>query len=287
MGYTQEELADGICSVPTLSRIENGERMPTKEHFEMLLQRLGYSDTTQDTYVDEKAFRLHELKFKIRQAVILHQIDTAKKLLDSFEQQTDKSSRITQQFILLYRTITTDAYSIEQELMQLERAIRLTCPRYKVQRLPYILSYEEIVIMNNIAVCYFEKGNLEDAIDILYALKQYYENHMINAEEILRTQTMVLYNLSKYLGCAGRYDECVEICNLGIRIARETGRCNYLAWTLYNQAWALSRRNAAGDMERAKESAQLAVYMASAMGQNDTVSHFQRFIKATFYSENY
>ena len=46
LGYTQEELADGICSVPTLSRIENGERMPTKEHFEMLLQRLGYSDTT-------------------------------------------------------------------------------------------------------------------------------------------------------------------------------------------------------------------------------------------------
>ena len=38
LGYTQEELADGICSVPTLSRIENGERLPTKEHSEMLLQ---------------------------------------------------------------------------------------------------------------------------------------------------------------------------------------------------------------------------------------------------------
>ena len=39
LGYTQEDLADGICSVPTLSRIENGERMPTKEHFEMLDKR--------------------------------------------------------------------------------------------------------------------------------------------------------------------------------------------------------------------------------------------------------
>lgn len=37
LGYTQEDLADGICSVPTLSRIENGERMPTREHFEMLI----------------------------------------------------------------------------------------------------------------------------------------------------------------------------------------------------------------------------------------------------------
>lgn len=40
LGYTQEDLADGICSVPTLSRIENGERMPTREHFEMLSRGL-------------------------------------------------------------------------------------------------------------------------------------------------------------------------------------------------------------------------------------------------------
>lgn len=53
LGYTQEDLADGICSVPTLSRIENGERMPTREHFEMLLQRLGYSNTMLNAYVDE------------------------------------------------------------------------------------------------------------------------------------------------------------------------------------------------------------------------------------------
>jgi len=38
LGLSQEDLADGICSVPTLSRIENGERMPTKNHFEMLMQ---------------------------------------------------------------------------------------------------------------------------------------------------------------------------------------------------------------------------------------------------------
>ena len=54
LGYTQEDLADGICSVPTLSRIENGERLPNKRHSEMLLQRLGYSDSIIINYVDEK-----------------------------------------------------------------------------------------------------------------------------------------------------------------------------------------------------------------------------------------
>lgn len=53
LGYTQEDLAEGICSVPTLSRIENGERLPTKDHFEMLLQRLGFSESILYNYVDE------------------------------------------------------------------------------------------------------------------------------------------------------------------------------------------------------------------------------------------
>lgn len=45
LGYTQEDLAEGICSVPTLSRIENGERLPAKDHFKMLRHRLGFSET--------------------------------------------------------------------------------------------------------------------------------------------------------------------------------------------------------------------------------------------------
>ena len=81
LGYTQEELADGICSVPTLSRIENGDRMPTREHFEMLLQRLGYSDTMLDHFVDERHLHLHELKFQIRQEIMLNHLEKAKMLL--------------------------------------------------------------------------------------------------------------------------------------------------------------------------------------------------------------
>ena len=41
LGVSQEDLAYGICSVPTLSRVENGERMPTQSHLEAILQRRG------------------------------------------------------------------------------------------------------------------------------------------------------------------------------------------------------------------------------------------------------
>ena len=99
LGLTQEDLADGICSVPSLSRIENGERRPTKENFEMLLQRLGYSDAVFDEYVDEKTLMQHEMKFKIRHAIINNQLDKARLLLTEYEANSDPDSRIDQQFV--------------------------------------------------------------------------------------------------------------------------------------------------------------------------------------------
>lgn len=283
LGYTQEELAEGICSVPTLSRIENGERLPTKDHFEMLLQRLGFSESILYNYVDEHTLFLHKLKFKIRQAIILEHFEEAQTLLEDYKRNMDPTSPLDQQFVLLNGILASPlSYTVKERLAQLEDAIRLTCPRYNEESVPKILSYEEIIILNNIAGCYQSMQKLEKAIHILSLIKKHYENGMLNPEEILRTQPLILYNLSKCLGLAGKYEECIETCNLGIRIARETGRCNFLERMLYNRAWSLTKRNNLGDMEQAKESVKLALYMAIAMGNQKSAEHYKRFIKETF-----
>lgn len=283
LGYTQEDLADGICSVPTLSRIENGERLPTKNHFEMLFQRLGLSDATLYTYVDENTLYLHELKFKIRQSIIFGRYDEAQELLRDYSSKADMSSPLERQFVLLNNTLSSrEGYSEEERLNRFEEAIRLTCPRYKDGFFPRILSYEDIIILNNIAICHQKRQNLKAAIDILSNIKKYYETGVVNQEEILRTQTMVLYNLSKCLGLSGKYDECIEVCNLGIRIARATGRCGCLSELLYNRAWSLSKRMLPGDMEQAEDTAKHALFAAIAIGNTQAAEHYRNFIKRTF-----
>lgn len=283
LGYTQEDLADGICSVPTLSRIENGERLPTKDHFEMLLQRLGYSEAILYTYVDSHTLFLHEQKFKIRQAIILEHFEDAQELLEEYKEKIDLKSPLDRQFVLLYDILASpSSYTVEERLEFLEEAILLTCPKYKDNGVPKILSYEEIIILNNIAGCYQARQKFQKAIYILSIIKKHYENGIFNSEEILRTQPMILYNLSKCLGLAGKYDECIEICDLGIRIARETGRCNFLERMFYNRAWSLAKRNRSGDMEQSKESAKLALHMANAMGKLNSAEHYKQFIERTF-----
>ena len=252
LGLSQEQLADGLCSVPTLSRIENGERMPTKNHFEMLMQRLGYSAIPLDFFTDRQDFLIHELKFKIRMAYVTGDIPLAIKLLDEFRSLHNEKSGIDQQFLLLYDTILhLEQYTPDEQLVKFETALQLTCPGYNDNQIPHVLSYEEIILLNNIAVRYDVPETREKAIQIFTILTEYLDSHRTDPEEALRTQPMILYNLSRSLGAGGHLDECIEICDRGIALAQKTGRCNYMGKLLYNRAWALMARNREGDRSSA------------------------------------
>lgn len=286
LGLSQEDLADGICAVPTLSRIENGERMPTKNHFEMLMQRLGYSEMSLDYFSDKQTFLLYETKIKTRYAYILEDFSLARKRLIEFEGLLHNPTNIDKQFLALYKTLLNkEQYDHQSRLTQFEDALKLTCPKYDTGYIPHVLSYEEIILLNNIAICNDTADNRERAIFILYTLKEYYEHRMISTDEALRTQPLILYNLSKFLGLSGRYDECIEICDLGIRIARATGRCPYLAKTLYNRGWALLRRKYIGDRELAEISLKQAYHFSEIMGKTQD-SEFIRSIYQQSFSKD-
>lgn len=283
LGLSQEDLADGICAVPTLSRIENGERLPTKNHFEMLMQRLGYSAMSMDFFSDKQTFLLHELKIKTRYAYIAEDYSLAKKRVDEFECLLDNPTNIDKQFSILYKTLLNQKqYSNAYKLKQFEDALKLTCPKYDTGYIPHVLSYEEIILLNNIAICTDVAGDRNRAIFILRTLKEYYEQHMISTDEALRTQPMILYNLSKLLGLSGRYDECIEICDLGIRIARTSGRCLHFGKTLYNRGWALLQRNRAGDRELAEISLNYAYHFFEVMGSRRDAEFVRNFYIQSF-----
>ena len=279
LGLSQEELSDGICAVTTLSRIENGERMPTQNHLEMLLQRLGYSELMFQSYVDEEAFYAHELKFKIRQAYIENKKEEGKILLEEFKALVKNPSNIDKQFIALNTALLNQvSMNDEVDLEQLEDALRLTMPNYDRNHLPQIMSYEEIVLLNCIANDLAIKNQREESIKTLYGIVRYYDTNVVNTEEMLRTATMVFYNLSKCLGLEGRYDECIQVCDRGIKLAQNTGRCNCFAQTLFNKAWSMLKRGQNEDLAEAKKLLHQAKNVAEAMGIDLLAKHIQNFI---------
>lgn len=272
LGITQENLAEGICSVPTLSRIENGVHPPTRSHARALLQRLGYSEAEPFITTGETEFRIAELQYECRFCYIRKNFEGAKDALHRLSAMEDAFSSTDRQFYeIMVMLLHKGEFSDEEALERCENILRMTHPSYSRSVLPKCLTYEEISVMNIIAGHLEKLGQREDAIKIWYHLKAFYERGIVDTLEALRTQPMIMYNLSKVLGLSGRYDECIEVCDEGIRIAKATGRCLSLPQTMYNRAWSLVKRGRPEDREEARAQLHEAYLFSKVMGNRPSL----------------
>ena len=285
LGITQDELADGICSVMTLSRIERGDQFPHDYTLIQILQRLGLSGSEMFLLVNSEQFIISQLRFDIRRAYIQENYDEAKKILRENKDQISKLSpfdRQTFETIDILLKIRDKEYDDNEALERLEAALRLTHKQYSKVNLPKLFTYEEILLLNNIAIRYAHLDDLKTAIDMLYCIKDFYDKRVCDIEEALRTEAMVLYNLSKLLGLAGRIDECLAICEQGINFGIKTRRCSSLARTLYNKAYVLNMRNKPGDKETSLHCAKQAYHLADVLEMYESKEHYRAFIKKSF-----
>ncbi len=285
LGITQNELAAGLCSVMTISRIERGEQIPQDSTLKSILQRLGLSGAELMFANNADSLLLHQLKYDIRQASILEDYARADRILtenkdwisglEPLDKQTFETAAV---LLKILRNELTD----KEALNQLEALIRITCPKYTKDKPPTLMTYDEILLLNNIALKYAHLGDVETAISLLYHIKDFYDKRNCDIEETLRTEPMVLYNLSKYLGLAGRIDESIEISSQGIRLAKQTRRCSVMAKTLYNMAYGLYERNKPGDRDTSLHYVKQAYYLADILDMKQSKEHYKNYISAKF-----
>lgn len=269
MGITQQELAEGICSAVTLSRIENGENPPTQKHIRAHLQRLGYSSAPLMFMTDQVEADIARLQFDIANALALDDYDKAIPMIDSLGELKDNFSNMDMLFYEVISTILNYCdknMQYKAEIAQLENAIKLTHPCYSPQKLPFTLTYVEAIALNNIANCHYRLGNLEEAIRYYKHIQAFYENHVQDPHEATRLLPMIYYNLSKMYGLLGKYNECIDICNHGIMFAHRVQRFDSMPQTLYNKAWSMIRRNDPGDFEAARQAARQAYVLLTIYG---------------------
>lgn len=254
LGVTQDELCEGICSLATMSRIEAGGRIPKSKVIVPLLQRLGLSDFIVDSMSTKEELKGMEIIAEMRSSYVNGDMETAKLYFAEAAPYYEDLSVNCKQFYGLFKTvlkIDSGELNYSQALPIYEDIMRMTVPGYSIDRLPRLMSFEEINVLNNIAIAYGNTGRMDIAIKIYYAIKQFYDRHSTNIDNVLRTLPTIYYNLSKYLGLSGRYDECIRICEEGISYIKNSGRYRRHSYILYNLAWVLLRRKNIGDLERA------------------------------------
>lgn len=101
-GMRQRDLAAGICSVDTISRIEKGSQTPTPVLFRLLVERLGVSGFSYGDFFEASTIRLLELQREIVNGLDRRKLDDIPLLLGWYW-DASKQTEWEKQFFLFVK----------------------------------------------------------------------------------------------------------------------------------------------------------------------------------------
>lgn len=189
-GLSQEDLAEGICSPVSISRIENGNQIPSQPVLEALLEKLGtglyqicnvYYRSEQQQAFEEKAQAIINLGDE-------ENIDQAWKELEHLQQNCPDDTRSRQLCWLVEATLRLQCHDTDpesyplQETMDLaQKALALTRPNFDYENFPNsVLTIFEVDLLHIIVAIWAGMDRNMDALRLgerLYASLKKHESN--------------------------------------------------------------------------------------------------------------
>ena len=243
-GYTQEEVSYGICTTASLSRIENGAQKPGRLILEKLFERLGTENNLFNSFVSREEMELYiAIQTLIRNVTDgdLHRIEEQ---IDIVEKLTQNTSELERQSLFWAKgELATQKYGNDCEAMDcFMKAVQITLPDFdgKNPLRNHLLTFDEITIINSIAVRHGENGDLLIAIQLDMWLKEYMENKIIDGRMKTAKYPMILYNLSYWLGEENCHNEALKMAEQGVDFCVKYGNLPAFPILMFNQGAALA-----------------------------------------------
>ena len=279
-GYTQEEVSYGICTPASLSRIENGAQKPGRLILEKLFERLGTENNLFNSFVSREEMELYiEIQTLIRN-VTDEDIEKIEEQINVVEKLVKNTSELEHQCLFWAKgKLAAQKDSNNYEAMNwLMRAIRITLPdsNGKTPLRNHLLTFDEITIINSIAVRYAENGELLVAIQLDMWLKEYMESKIVDAKIKTTKYPMILYNLSCWFEDEQCYKEELKMADQGIEFCVKYGNLAAFPRLVLNKGVALTKL---GDNVSARKYLHQAITIFDAMQKDNTVQHIIAWCK--------
>lgn len=232
LGLTQEELCEGICEPSTISRIESGKQVPAKNKLDALLQRLDLPGDRYYALLSRNELEISNLQSQIISCNVAKNKRDGLQYLEKLEEIVSEDDHLIRQFILRSKIAfgyldgeNLRPYTYEEKEKVLFEALYLTVPKFDIDEINNnFYTVEEIKIINQIALNYSDAGQNKTAIDIYHQLLKYIKKHLMNLKESNGLLILIAYNYSRSLYFEKRYEESIDIANLGLEASRQE-RC--------------------------------------------------------------
>ena len=171
----------------------------------------------------------------------LHRIEEQ---IDIVEKLTQNASELERQSLFWAKgELATQKYGNNGEAMEyLMKAIQITLPDFdgKSPLRNHLLTFDEITIINSIAVRHGDNGDLLTAIQSDMWLKEYMENKIIDGRMKTAKYPMILYNLSYWLGEENCHNEALKMAEQGVDFCVKYGNLPAFPILIFNQGAALA-----------------------------------------------
>lgn len=283
LGYTQEELAYGICTTGTLSKIENGKAVVSKRVFEALCSKMPgihHVWVSCDTKAEMERSKLCK---QILLYLEMRQMQEAQDAMERYRRLKEKHNPFCMQFDLYTQAIYQGIMNKnEREILpKLRRALMITMPDYKerfyVRKKTVLLTYDEVYILTNMGIAYAKKGDTETGRYIFCFLKRYIKQQNLDLPEAVKIYPMVLGNLAWVLERQRQFDEAVKQCDDGMELCYLAGKYTILPYLLCIKSRCLT---ASANLTDARKSRQQAKTIFGMRSEDRGYGSFEEFYKA-------
>lgn len=285
IGMSQEKLCEGICSVETLSRIENGKHRVKKETYECLMARM--ERTTEKNYAicTSDDMELLEERTLLEDALVKFDYLEAEKYLNILKEKISNNI-LNKQFIKNTEALLNyyNGKIGEEELkIEIEDAIKLTVPEYE-KYLDSIYPYteQELLMIMRLANAYLKLKCYEKCIQIYKMILRCLDNDYIDGENIIQFKIIVLRNYAYVLGETEKHEKAVEILKqvLELSIRFDYGRMIPISMQsiTVNQISMYENGNKSINLDDVKRMRQKAYYIADS--RND--DNVKKIIKESY-----
>jgi len=260
-GLTQEELAYPMIDRATLSKIESGKAMPSNKTLETLFEKLGYNPNKMtDFFHDEEMSDAKKILNELNGILVFQTLDPESPVVarvDSLISQLENNEKYTQSELNRQKiSILKASNAINKRVApstvraMLLDAIKMTIPIFDVKNIgDYYLSKQDQQIINMLAISYDEEQQHDKAIEIMYGLKHNYDMHCIDIREMGDHYPALIYSLAKFLLAAGKPNEAIELCEVALKVGKETRSLHRLPYIMGMKATGLA---ALGKIEESK-----------------------------------
>lgn len=271
-GYTQEEVSYGICTPASLSRIENGAQKPGRLILEKLFERLGTENNLFNSFVSREEMELYSAIQELIRNITDKDISKIESQVDVVELMTKDTTELEHQCLYFAKgELARQRDENNDKAMELYmKAIHITLPDFdgKNPLRSNLLTFDEIMIINAIAILYVESGNIMLAIQLDIWLKEYMEGKIVDGTMKIAKYPMILYNLSNWFGDRNCHTEAFELANQGIDFCVKYGNLFFFPIFLVNKGIALAEL---GKIDDGKEYLHQAITIFEATKQKDHV----------------